>query len=554
MKKPLKFIRFRFLFTLVCLLIFHNAIGQECFWSKQIKGGEEESCSAVVTDPAGNIYAAGVFNSTFLYFETDTFSTGAYNNIFLVKYDASGNELWAKHFLGGGAATSIKYNSYDNSILISGLFWGQLNLGDTIIHGDEDYDAFVLKTDLNGNTIWCRSGGGIGCDWGYDVTFDDDGNIYFSGECPYTATFGSQQIDGGGFLAKYSAAGELIWVKKKFRNMKVFYDQECEAKPKNIQCIGDTLMVYGDTGNDTIVIDTFQFIFPDIVASTASFIGYFNKDGNLIKMNFFGFPYSSCASSMDIPSTQLMYSGGSFMKDCIFNGDTFHSSQNGDAYIIKHTPDGGIEWVRHTTSPGYNYPKSISVDPSGGVYLAGVFSDTTIFGNDTLVSVANQDKYVAHYSADGEVLGVRQFTDGNMITSTLDNEGNLIIVGTFQNTSTIGPNTFTSMGATDVFVAKCSPITSTKESPAGPSNKLLIYANPTTGKCNITIPDEFKHEKELTLYIYDSQGRLVQQAAIQEAEGTYRLNIRAQAAGIYQAVLSNGTKRYSGKIVFAKND
>ena len=103
------------------------------------------------------------------------------------------------------------------------------------------------------------------------------------------------------------------------------------------------------------------------------------------------------------------------------------------------------------------------------------------------------------------------------------------------------------------MIFKTNPISGTKESEPGNDNTLLIYANPNTGRCNITIPDEFRHEDHLTLFIYDSKGTLIQKASIERTEETYRLDIRAQAAGIYQAVLTNGKKNYTGKIVFEKN-
>ena len=82
------------------------------------------------------------------------------------------------------------------------------------------------------------------------------------------------------------------------------------------------------------------------------------------------------------------------------------------------------------------------------------------------------------------------------------------------------------------------------------SNSLVIYANPNEGKCNITIPDEFKHEKNLTLSIYDNTGKLIQQGTVEMNEDKVRVNLEAEAKGIYNVTLSNGKKNYGGKIVF----
>jgi hypothetical protein len=133
---------------------------------------------------------------------------------------------------------------------------------------------------------------------------------------------------------------------------------------------------------------------------------------------------------------------------------------------------------------------------------------------------------------------------------SVDPSGNLLCAGNFYNTITVGPNTFTSRGENDIFVAKCSPITGIIKPMTANGNRLLIYANPTTGVCNITIPDELKNEKNLTLFVYDQSGRLIQKTSVEMTDGKIRLDIRARAKGTYQAILTNGEKRYSGKIVF----
>ena len=82
------------------------------------------------------------------------------------------------------------------------------------------------------------------------------------------------------------------------------------------------------------------------------------------------------------------------------------------------------------------------------------------------------------------------------------------------------------------------------------NNQLIIYANPTTGKCNINVPDEFLNEPNLTLSIFDNSGKLIQQQKLEMIENKIKLDLDAEAKGIYTALLSNGKKSYSGKIVF----
>ncbi len=79
---------------------------------------------------------------------------------------------------------------------------------------------------------------------------------------------------------------------------------------------------------------------------------------------------------------------------------------------------------------------------------------------------------------------------------------------------------------------------------------LTFYANPNTGLCNIKIPTEFEHERSLKLFVYDQQGRLLKEASIEMEAEKIKLNLEALAKGMYTAVISNGKKKYSGKIIF----
>ncbi|HKR06328.1 MAG TPA: T9SS type A sorting domain-containing protein, partial [Bacteroidia bacterium] len=77
-----------------------------------------------------------------------------------------------------------------------------------------------------------------------------------------------------------------------------------------------------------------------------------------------------------------------------------------------------------------------------------------------------------------------------------------------------------------------------------------IFPNPGDGMVEIKIPDDFKNEKNLTLCVFENTGKLIQQKKLQMNDGKIKLNLEAEAKGIYNVSLSNGKKSYSGKIVF----
>jgi hypothetical protein len=52
------------------------------------------------------------------------------------------------------------------------------------------------------------------------------------------------------------------------------------------------------------------------------------------------------------------------------------------------------------------------------------------------------------------------------------------------------------------------------------------------------------------LTIFNSQGQVIEKAPIEITDERIALNIQAQAAGMYNVILTNGKKSYSGKIIF----
>ena len=90
---------FIFVFFVFCS---SNLFSQSWLWAKNAGGGlyTDEGYS-VSTDAAGNVFVAGTFNSLNITFGSITLtnadSSGYTYSVFIAKYDANGNVLWAKN-------------------------------------------------------------------------------------------------------------------------------------------------------------------------------------------------------------------------------------------------------------------------------------------------------------------------------------------------------------------------------------------------------------------------------------------------------------------------
>ena len=158
---------------------------------------------SVAIDASGNAYLEGNYYSNTLYFGSDTLKnadrTGNTSDIFLAKYDAKGNVLWAKS--AGGTkddeASSIAVDASGNAYITGNygsntLYFGSTTLKNIDTTGNTSA-LFLTKYDNNGKVLWAKSLGGINPSphfFNYNVeassiAVDASRNVYLVGDFHY---------------------------------------------------------------------------------------------------------------------------------------------------------------------------------------------------------------------------------------------------------------------------------------------------------------------------------------------------------------------------------
>jgi hypothetical protein len=153
----------------------------ESLWTKSLGGTEDDVAFGVIAAPTGEIFAVG--------------RSGG--DLDLVKLDMMGNPIWEKTI--GGTSDDIGYDiihTTDDAYLVVGM---------TKSFCSGISDAWVLKYNMEGETLWTRSVGGEDAEEGYSISETQDGGLIVAGMCITTGG------DTGAFIAKLDAQGTVMW-------------------------------------------------------------------------------------------------------------------------------------------------------------------------------------------------------------------------------------------------------------------------------------------------------------------------------------------------------
>ena len=109
---------------------------------------------------------------------------GELMNMYLVKTDPSGEEVWTR-YIGRG-------QGYDYANAVRETKDGGFLVVGTTKSGSDNNDIYLVKVSTEGNVLWKKSFGDFGSEWATDLTITDDGEILIVG---HTNSFGAGSFD-----------------------------------------------------------------------------------------------------------------------------------------------------------------------------------------------------------------------------------------------------------------------------------------------------------------------------------------------------------------------
>lgn len=447
-------------------------------WAFKAGSTVSDGSRRLATDASGNIYMTGYFSNTVDFDPgagTANLVSGGNSDIFVAKYDASGNYLWA--FKVGGSGQDIGDDiALDNSgnVLVTGTFRNTADFdpsGSTAnLTSSGDFEAFVAKYDASGNYLWAFKIGKTSLDRGYGIASNESDNVYVTG------TFSSSSVDfdpGGGtanlsssggkdiFVAKYSSAGNYLWAFK--------IGGTSDDRGYYISVDGNNILVTGIFQN-TADFDPGGGI-ANLTSSggTDAFVAKYDDSGNYQWAFKLGSTSNDGGISVIPDASGNVLVHGYFQNTADFDpgGGTANLTSNGDydIFLAKYDASANYIWAFNIGAAGPDVGRVVATDASGDLWITGYFQNTADFdpGGGTANHTSNgaYDVYVAKYDDAGNYLCSFSIGgSGSDLGFDINTEGisNLFIAGAFQNTADFDPGAgtanLTSSGNYDIFAAK----------------------------------------------------------------------------------------------------
>lgn len=531
-------------------LLFSFRVSAQWQWAKHIGGNYMPySERAKVISDGDNSYLIGSCGPI-LYMPNDTIFSNGNNDMFISKFDPNGQQLWTKQY-GGANSTFMdwedmngQFDSINNCIYLTGQFFGMASFdtAGTLFSSGASIDIFLAKMDLNGNILWVRKAGGNGEEHSI-VYVGEAGEVYLICQSLDSASFGNFQLPAGGIIAKYDPNGNCLMAENKFTISPVG-----DSNYLFMDFIGSDILFYGTFATPTFQLDTVTLINKGL---SDYFISLCDSNLRVKWIKHFGTTDNEFKGDVSVDNLGNIYAPIHFSDSLQIDSLNLVSASSNNILLLKIASNGIIKNVKQISATGPVYSFTSAIDVNNELYIGGSFNGQTDFGGINMhTSGLPYDFYLAKFDTSLAFIGADYFNNASAYNMRIDAMGSIICVGNFLNQVSVGSNNFTSYGSWDMFLGKHDAITGIPDPRRTTNNQLYIHANPNEGRCNITVPDEFAHEKNLVLSIFNSSGKLIQQKKLEMSEGKIKLSLEAEAKGLYNAVLSNGTKSYSGKIVF----
>ena len=274
-------------------------------WLKQFGTTGQESGMDISVDLNGSSYVTGSTSG-----DLDGTGNAGADDIFIAKYDSSGNQLWLKQFEGNTSETNSQDIAVDvnGNSYITGKAVGSMVCPQGLLSSN---GVFITKLDTFGNLLWLKKLCTETIEMGGDIAVDANGNCYITGYL----ILPSPSRNYNTFITKYDTYGNQLWLNSFGMNDVDMGTDIAVNQGGSIDVVGwtyDEIRTLGDVVDDAL------------------FIAKYDSSGQQISINQF---YAPNRNSGQVNKIAIDESGSSWVMSSIYS----NASRN-DVYIMRLYP------------------------------------------------------------------------------------------------------------------------------------------------------------------------------------------------------------------------
>lgn len=341
---------------------------------------------------------------------------------------------WAQSYGGTGVdlIASLSINNDNDELLFSGTFHETIDFSLSSVSALQGSDAFLAKSDLEGNVIWSVSAGSLNNDFSLDTEIDKDGNILWLGQYWVEAFFENDTIQSGSntkayFVAKYNPDGQLIWVRSITGSAtKVVNDLSLDAE--------DNIYLTGYF-NDSLMVEDLVLI---AQGGEDAFVLKMESNGNPSWGMRYGNSGTIRPKKIETTSSGKIIIAGDLTGNVTFGSDVLNSvTTDFDIFIAQLDENGVALWGKIGTGVYDNFVNALAIDESDHIYVSGNFTAVLGIGNQSISTPGfNENLYLLKLSSSGELIWVRglsntEFNDPSFAYDITLKEDLVLMTGQF---------------------------------------------------------------------------------------------------------------------------
>jgi hypothetical protein len=421
----------KFRFVLIGLFTFVIARSQNLLWHHKIGNEQYESVSDITLDGSENVIITGNFDHSLDFNPSPSgvfsLTPNGFSDVYVCKFNSNGQFLWAKSIGDqfNDLARSVTTDASGN-IYVTGIFDGTVDFdpgpSTFTLSSTGPGNGFVLKLDPQGNFLWARAFTSTAQNEGTRLACDASGNVWITGYFSGTANFNSggtsaQNLTAKGatdaFLVGFDASGSFLFARN-FGNASsnAFGKSVCTHPNGNASLLIEFTNQCDADPSNAVIIHTSQG-YSDLLVVTLT------SSGNYMSSFSFGGLYHEFGFEIKTNSNGDIFVGGSFYSYQIdFDpgpaNANFTNKGGLDGFVAKYTPNGQYLQAWQFGGTGDDEANGVKIDNNGNIIIHGWFENVMDANPGTAIqnvtSIGAHDAFVVALNAGGNY--IKSFTYG----------------------------------------------------------------------------------------------------------------------------------------------